>query len=332
MSNFLDAAKKNLENLVKGSPLNPSAGKQPVKKVDVAELKMDSVYKVYPDNWYSAKPYGFLFTGRDGKKFVMFLPINPSNLTITTSFATNIIPTLYGTVEEHSEVRYYDISIEGTTGMAPKYATPVVYNNTGMQSAINELNTQNSGRSSFTIYKSLDSAAGGFFAKTLGVINKVANKALDTLNGAPKPEKAFTDDQSGYVAFHNLYRFLMRYKADTAGIGVNGSDGASTLRTEHPLKFFNHKDGHYYDVAIRSFTLRRSAENPMLYYYSIQLRGYNLSDKDMSKVSYDLNDRKKQLGLDGVSSSSKLNDFKTKVSNVKSVLSGALGGIDVLGR
>src|SRR6185369_1371883 len=73
-------------------------------------------YKVIKSNWFTAKPYGFKFTPRAGKAMTMFLPIAPSNLTISTGFATNAIPTLYGTVEEHSPVRYYDITIEGTTG------------------------------------------------------------------------------------------------------------------------------------------------------------------------------------------------------------------------
>src|SRR5689334_19686681 len=74
----------------------------------------DTTYTLESQNWYSAKPYGFKASLRNGRSVVMFLPINPSNLTISTNFATNMIPTLYGTVEEHSEVRYFDITIEGT--------------------------------------------------------------------------------------------------------------------------------------------------------------------------------------------------------------------------
>src|SRR5690349_19439102 len=86
----------------------------------------EGTYSLESQNWYSAKPYGFKASLRDGRTVVMFLPISPSNLTISTNFATNLIPTLYGTVEEHSEIRYFDITIEGTTGMAPKFVAPYI--------------------------------------------------------------------------------------------------------------------------------------------------------------------------------------------------------------
>ncbi len=50
----------------------------------------DADYSPILSNWYTAKPYGFKFTPRDGSgAVVMFLPISPSNLTIATHFATN---------------------------------------------------------------------------------------------------------------------------------------------------------------------------------------------------------------------------------------------------
>ena len=277
-------------------------------------------YQVMENNWYTAKPYGFKLHGRDGKtNVVMFLPISPSNLTINTNFATNVISTLYGTIEEHSDIRYFDINIEGTTGMAPKFVNPLLTDNVSTAYST----TRRSGRASTPIANSL--ALGGFFAKTLGALNQAKEKAADLLDGGVKPKTGIIPENSGYVAFHNLYRFLLKYKKDTAGIS------SSESRDSHPLTFFNYKDNNQYDVAVRGFTLRRSADNPMLYYYSIQLRGYNLRSIGTT-VDENLSKRLNDLGLTGIDSSSALGDIKSLASGVKGVIGSLAGGLNVLGR
>lgn len=283
----------------------------------------DGTYSLESQNWYSAKPYGFKASMRDGRSVVMFLPINPSNLTINTNFATNVIPTLYGTVEEHSEVRYFDIAIEGTTGMAPRFVEPyLVPGNLDPGRAYESV--RKSGRSTFEIANTLN--AGGFFSKTLGIANQIKGKATDLLDGGVKPKTGIIAENSGYVAFHNLYRFLLQYKRDASGTG------RSTASYEkHPLTFFNYKDNNQYDVIVRGFTMRKSADNPMLYYYSIQLRGYNLRSVS-DKVNEDLTRRLKDLGLNGVDSSSVLGDIKSLSSQAKGIVGSFVGGINVLGR
>ncbi len=282
-----------------------------------------NTYSLESQNWYSAKPYGFKASLRDGRTVVMFLPINPSNLTISTNFATNLIPTLYGTVEEHSEIRYFDITIEGTTGMAPKFVQPYMGGKTTEPG--NAYSTvRKDGRSTFAIASTLN--AGGFFAKTLGIANQIKNKAADLLDGGVKPKTGINAENSGYVAFHNLYRFLLQYKKDASGTG-----GSVTKFSRHPLTFFNYKDNNQYDVVVRGFTMRKSADNPMLYNYSIQLRGYNLRSVS-DKAGDDLNQRLKDLGLNGVDSSSILGDIKSLSSQAKGIVGSLVGGISVLGR
>ncbi len=288
---------------------------------DVSDLmnSMESLYKVEKQNWYTAKPYGFKTTTRDGAVFTMFLPINPSNLSITTNFATNVITTLYGTIEEHSDVRYFDITIEGTTGFSPKFSAP----GKGDDSSTLYKSLYSSGRSSVPVAQSI--SLGGFFAKTLGTLNQIKNKAADILDGGPKVQTGVTVDNSGYAAFHNLYRFLLQYKKDAAGVS------SSTDRNSHPLTFFNYKDNNQYDVSVRGFTMRRDASNPMLYNYSIQLRGYNLRGIT-SPIQEDLNQRKAELGINGVDGSSILGDIKSLSGQAKSIIGSAVGGISVLGR
>lgn len=301
----------------------PKASPQPTgvpQNISADFLDLDSIYHIESQNWYSAKPYGFKMNTREGTSFTMFLPINPSNINVSTNFATNMIPTLYGTVEEHSDIRYYDITIEGTTGMSPRFVEPGAAKDA--QTLYNDL--RRAGRSSFSVAAGI--SAGGFFSKTLGIVNKVIGKAQDLVNGDPKPKSGVFAENSGYVAFHNLYRFLLQYKKDASG--MLGSTGQ---RKNHPLTFFNYKDNNEYDVVVRSFTMRKSASDPMLYYYSIQLRGYNLRSIS-SPIDEDLKQRLKDLGLNGVDSSSILGDIKSVSSNAKSIVGSALGGINVLGR
>ena len=301
-------------------PSSVPAGSNQATDASALMQQMDSIYNVEAQNWYTAKPYGFKATTRDGRSFVLFLPINPSNLSISTNFATNIMPTLYGTIEEHSDVRYFDITIEGTTGMAPKYVEPASASDIGTAAA----SLRRPGRSSFSIAEGI--SLGGFFSKTLSAVNKIKNKAADLLDGGPKPKSGLAAKDSGYVAFHNLYRFLLQYKKDAAGV-----DGNTEERKAHPLTFFNYKDNNQYDVAVRSFVLRKSAENPMLYFYSIQLRGYNLRPI-ADKVDEDMQQRLRDLGLNGVDSSSILGDIKSLSKTAKSIVGASIGGINLLGR
>ena len=297
------------------------------------DLKLNDIYNPDPNNWYTAKPYGFRFTSRKtGRIATMFMPISPSNLNISTNFATNVVPTLYGTVEEHSDVRYYDIVIEGTTGMAPKFVKPgfsgsAVYPDDATDVTYSSLAL--GGRSRYKIASS--AALGGFFSNTVAQISNILNqagKAVSAITGqANKPlETAVYNNQTGYIAFHNLYRFLLKYKKDASGVD------SSIPRVTHPLTFFNYKDGNEYDVVVKNFTLRKSAENPMLYFYSITMRAYNIRSCGGLKDLEDLNQRLDDLGLNGVKSSSLLSTIKGVSDAAKAIVGSASNGINLFGR
>ena len=309
----------DLKDRLNNPKVTPAAGPKDSDAPSLENFFAKGSYSLEKENWYSAKPYGFKTTLRNGQEFVMFLPISPSNLQVTTHFATNVIATLYGTVEEHSDIRYYDISIEGTTGMAPKFVSPMKSDDPGAAFSA----ARRSGRSTTSIANSINGA--GFFSKTLALANQIKNKAADLLDGGPKAQAGITTDNSGYAAFHNLYRFLLKYKEDTAG------NKTSEHRHSHPLTFFNYKDNNQYNVVVRGFTLRRSADNPMLYNYSIQLRAYNL--RDIGTIpNDDLTQRLQDLGLAGVDGSSLLGDIKSLSSQAKGIVGSLVGGINVLGR
>lgn len=295
--------------------------------VPVAAPKTDDIFgKIFDkdktdyvpvlNNWYTSKPYGFLFTPSQGNPITMYLPINPQNLNIVTHFATNLIPTIYGTVEEHSPVRYYDIQIEGTTGISPKFVDPS-----------ESIPVISKGRSTFVVQQNLGT---GLLTKTVNTFQNIFNDASALINGGKPstPKTGLKLDQTGYAAFHNLYRFLLAYKKDVTAAKVPRDDNKDS-----PLIFFNYKDGNRYSVVVKSFTLRRDKENPMLYYYSIVMRGYNLKSSDDSKApSPDTTNTLESLGLAGVKGSTILGDVKNAASYAKDIVASVTNGVSQLGR
>lgn len=274
------------------------------------------------ENWYAAMPYGFQFFSRDKKKSeraeTIYLPISPSNLNITTHYATNVITTLYGTVEEHSEQRYFDIVIEGTTGVSPRYVQlrDVEYAG-GFGGKFQR------GRLTANIESTIPSL-GGFFSKTIGRLNTIAKKANDILGGENNAT-GIDINRTGYVAFHNLYKFFLQYKRDAAGLDSRRG------RRQHPLWFVNYKDNNRYKCSIQRFVLKRQAADPMLYNYSIILRAYeiqNVSDKVVNVFASRIRD----LGLNGVKDSSIFSTIKNVSNGAKGIVGSLVGGINLLGR
>jgi hypothetical protein len=258
-------------------------------------------------NWYKSWPYAF--KAKIGSKYeIFYLPISPQNINITTHFATNVIATLYSTVEEHSEVRYYDIAIQGTTGFVPTYVKSETFSRdaSGKNSIVG-----NTTRTSYGSGEIVDSGvAGGFFRKTLNTVNSLANTAADILSSKKQEAGVFTDN-NGYIAFHNFYRFLLKNKQTAA---------AGKASNEEVLTFLNYKDNNQYSCAVQRFVLERNAENPMLYNYSILIRAYNLKTIDSSIKADDLVDRYEAVGLK--------KDKKSLAAEIKSKVGLAKKGIN----
>ena len=272
-------------------------------------MKDGNSYTPIWDNWYRALPYGFRRYDRQGYTRTCYLPISPENITIQTQFATNVVATLYGTVEQHSEMRYFDVTIEGTTGMAPTYI-----NDKKKEGRLAVSAGDNWGKAS----------AGGFFASTIGRYNALAGKAQDLINPVENTT-GVTVGSTGYRAFHELYLFFLDYKKDAAGIN------SDKKRRQHPLNFLNYKDNNQYNVAITGFTCVKSINDPMLYRYKITMRGYNLRPLDAPDMADNYKQRIADLGLDGVKGSSLLGDIKKTVGGAKGLLGGALGALGGLG-
>ena len=293
--------------------------------------KFENIYSIDWQNWYKALPYGFRYRDKKGQTYDFYLPLAPNNIQTTTHFATNVIPTMYGTVEEHSEQRYFDIVISGTTGMAPKYFQP--------KDKDADL-PSDAGRKSFEISGgNLSSGVSGFFRRTgslfknaLGSATAVGSDVSQLFGGSSKkpPEVSAIDERkSGYTAFHNFYRFLLLYKKEVAAEDGNQPRKRSLNDTSHPLQFLNYKDAHQYNVAITSFQLVRSAEDPMLYNYVIIMRAYDIRQVD--KATFYYTGGHEELGLDGVDSSSKFSLMNDAARKAKNAAYGAVAAFKGIG-
>jgi hypothetical protein len=269
--------------------------------------QLNEIYEVKPQRWYESHPYSFQWIGREfgGKpsgvnnafqrsifanqnvqgRITFNLPITPKNITTNTHFATNVMPTLYGVVEEHSEVRFWDITIQGTTGIAPEYFAPVQHNedyyktaslNTGANTSKYRSNgrTSHDTSSSFLnngVTEALDTF--GVASGALGAIGQIASDIGDINSGGQAlSETGVISETSGYAAFHNFYRFLLVYKKDAAGLGSKGFNLSKT----HPLRFINYKDNVKWDCVPLDFQLVRDASDPMVYNYVIKLKCFNM--------------------------------------------------------
>jgi hypothetical protein len=297
----------------------------------IGALSADSnTYTPIPNNWYQSFPYTFIVTDAVGKLKAFHLPLRPSNINITTHFATNVIATIGGTVEEHAPQRYFDISIAGTTGIAPQNSTEdTAVGPVASLLAKSGFSSEKVGRASYTPEFTLSNGyTGGFFAKTTGALDNALNAARDIIAGNRKHESGFSSAYSGYMAFHNFYRFLLEGKKNLSDGGSSSSvigkitSAAIGNKGLIPLRFISYKDNQMYTCAILKFELTRSADNPMLYNYSIQLRAYKLSNVDFG--SPPPRDRLKDLGLGG--DASLLSNIKGKISTAKRGAS-ALGGL-----
>ena len=252
------------------------------------------------ENWYRQRPYSFRFKDKE-----FYLPLSPSNINITTHFATNVISTMYGTVEQHSEQRYYDITIAGTTGMSPRYYKTV------QDQVFDSIDTKNIGRAGAPIKSRVGGPLGGFLRRTQSLIENTLNQASDLL-GDDNSSTGIDLQRTGYAAFHNFYKFLLLFKKDAAG--ERGFQLAGNKRT---MQFINYKDNNQYDVAIQNFQLTRDASNPMLYNYNITMRAYNLRSADTQDLELDVASRSEELGLAGIETTSVFAKIANKARQAK---------------
>jgi hypothetical protein len=266
-------------------------------------------------NKASLKNRGYSFVGYVGSNNSdmykqMFLPLSPQNLTITEHYATNITATIGGTVEEHSPNRYFDISIAGTTGYAP--ANPY-------KEQRKEFIPGRKMRFRSMLDFTLDGGVGYSQIEKIKKAADTASDLL-SIFGDRKVKSGINIDNTGYMAFIRFAAFLRQVKQSSSTdlnakvrTAINQElnkiegDAFSLTETGHghtagamkeernyynlrigqdkntpltPLYFVNWKDDECFSCVINTFSLTRSAENPMLYMYEIHMRAYSRREAD----------------------------------------------------
>jgi hypothetical protein len=296
---------------------------------------MEQPYEIIEDNWFKALPYAFK-AYIDGQYKVFYLPISPQNISIVTHFASNLVATVTSTIEEHGEQRYFDIVIQGTTGFSPRGWKRGDIEQTEKKDQImwnvsdiiaNPIGSRESFASSIT-----QDNTQGFATKTNNTINQIRNLASDMVNGRNHKIGVY-NNTNGYVAFHNFYRFLLRYKKN-----IENFNKEENNKTEGDLIFMSYKDNCKYSCIVQRFVLERSADNPLLYNYNIQLRAYNLRSLNSPDTIKNLNtlfgnksfidERVLQADVKGSWGATARNMSR----KIKTAINGVIGGIGTLGR
>jgi len=315
---------------------------KPIPAKDDDSNALTTPYTIQDDNWYKTIPYGFrimppagslssgnlsvtsvgnnlLANGGIGATSAIsgfFFPVNPESVNIATPYAVQVTPTLGGIVEEHSGAVFYNITVSGTTGIIPNLAyidgKPRIMGDSGRNLAYEPTmldilqkklgfggNTYNAVQSAIAAVKSASSMIFGIDDKTVD-----SDKSVN----------------SGYSAYHVLYKFLWLYH-DSKSKGSQNS-----------LQFVNYKDNNQYNVVIQNFQLSRDKSRPHLYQFSIQMRGWKLETQDGDQ-SFELGTsgqlaRLSQLGLDeGPSFKAQafrvINTTKTVLNTAKNILTTA---------
>lgn len=174
-------------------------------------------------------------------------PINPTDLTITTPFATKLTITSRGVNEEHNGTPIKHITINGTTG-------------------------GNFGRQVAGHISSLPSSAGTVWASTISAAATAASSVSNLLGNnsqnVSQSKNANVSDltkNSGWYQYH-VMRLFLEYYAELKKSFTNSA--------KYRLVLSIPKDGVDYLVTVVTLTNRRSAQSPMEYIYQLQLTAW----------------------------------------------------------
>lgn len=189
-----------------------------------------------------------------------FLPITPQQLSITDAYSINTSATLRGILEEHSGVRFKNISIQGTFGVWP-----------GRPSTVNPPGTPNILQS---VFGGTIGAAQNVATQFQSIINNVTNgsnasKPTTIRPGDPQdPENGLG---TGYYQTLMLTQFLEQY----AEAKRNPDNAGWRLVFDIP------KQNQSFVVTPVGFTWNENANKPLQIDYNLQFKAWrriNLND------------------------------------------------------
>jgi len=194
----------------------------------------------------------FDFTDR---RWVYTLPITPQQLSISTVFTTNNIPTMTGIIEEHNGIKYKIISAQGSFGVWP------------FRPNTNASLGQSSG---------LSSAVNTLFGGTISAVNQTLNQVRRTVNAATSshpesatPAPSINDGEgqqagTGYAQALLLDQFLEQY----AELKKRFEGEDLRLALDIP------KQNQTFLVSPIQFAYFQGADSPNEYKFNLQLKAW----------------------------------------------------------
>lgn len=241
---------------------------------------------ISPQDWYKTYPYQLMIIDKKAssgvtRNYIYSLPIPPDALNYRMISASNVSATMGGVVEETSETVFWNISLTGTTAIA-----------------VSREDTDKSPNGAEGFRQTYDAGGilGRLVSSVLGGLSSLAGRADSIVNAGKSlfgnstgPEKAsafsngvagalenqpsFTRSgvngdakrSNGYTEIHKLHMFLNLY-----------AKLKDTSPDRFELKFVSQKDNMAWQVIVKDFSFQKSANQPMLYRYSIQLQGFNM--------------------------------------------------------
>jgi len=249
------------------------------------------IQEIKTDRWARTYGYSFLIADADSKDGSVQVPsvleddpgyadpaitpqnmvtlrLPPASLNITTQFASVVQATNNGVLEENSGVVFRVISIQGTTGIYP-----------GRESKKDLRAT----KGSLTVENIFPAAT-----LAIGAVSKAAKDVLFGRKiGTNLIDKDDPNGQSGYAHFWRLHNFIVRY-AEEKKLRKNRSKR---------LLFLCPKDNIAYVVTPMSFELKKDANNPHQYKYSIVMKAWDIATNSYDTVKPEINKLENREGL-----------------------------------
>lgn len=200
-----------------------------------------------------------------------FLPITPQQLSITDAYAINTSATLRGILEEHSGVRFKNISVQGTFGVWP--GRPAIVNPPGTPGLLQ------------SVFGGTIAAAQNVATQFQSVINTISTGSSASKPVTTRPDNTWGSSQSsvtitnpsdpeyggtgtGYFQTIMLQQFLEQY----AEAKRNPVNAAWRLVFDIP------KQKQSFVVSPVSFTWNENQNRPMEINYNLQLKAWRRID------------------------------------------------------
>ena len=290
---LMDTIKQGLQSFIGGtlgasnSELEGILG--PDLAGEISDNKLNDKFWVWNGaDWYKTFPYQFSIVNTDvadgwdqtdvSPNYIYTLPIPPQSLTIKMVPASQATPTVGGVVEETSENTFWLINLSGTTG-------------TGVGRYDDDLQLREKMAGQFRAKLETTGLLAGVAANLGALANKVGG-VVDQLSNLGGGAAGVIGGLSGAIT--NAYLPSQMYGGSAVPEGTNGFTEMNALHAyllaysrlkgfnpkQYSLYFINQKESQKWQVSLQDFTIQRNAQNPYLYRYNIQLKGWNVQKTD----------------------------------------------------